>query len=81
MDVMSGFQVVKADGPVGCKFGYVETLNSAAQGGRGVVRHGKRDWLITRPGRPPGGAGEMRQRSRRFDPSFDPCLLIRRRVN
>ncbi len=26
MDVMSGFQVVKADGPIGCKFGYVETL-------------------------------------------------------
>ena len=26
MDVMSGFKVVKADGPVGCKFEYVETL-------------------------------------------------------
>jgi len=26
MDVMSGFKVVKADGPVGCKFDYVETL-------------------------------------------------------
>jgi hypothetical protein len=23
---MSGFKVVKADGPVGCKFDYVETL-------------------------------------------------------
>src|SRR6516164_8727990 len=26
IDVMSGFKVVKADGPVGCKFEYVETL-------------------------------------------------------
>jgi branched-chain amino acid transport system substrate-binding protein len=26
MDVMSGFKVVKADGPVGCKFEYVEVL-------------------------------------------------------
>ena len=26
MDVMSGFKVVKADGPVGCKFEFVETL-------------------------------------------------------
>jgi len=27
MDVMSGFKVVKADGPVGCKFEYTETLS------------------------------------------------------
>ena len=26
MDVMSGFKVVKADGPVGCKFEFVEVL-------------------------------------------------------
>jgi branched-chain amino acid transport system substrate-binding protein len=26
MDIMSGFKVVKADGPIGCKFEYAETL-------------------------------------------------------
>jgi len=26
MDIMSGFKVVKADGPIGCKFEYAEIL-------------------------------------------------------